>query len=99
MLEARDLIFGHGRRGPAVLGGVSLTIRPGEILGLSGPSGGGKTTLVRILAGHLVPRSGDVPVGGASLPATGFRPIRLLPQTPILTLNAAGGSAAFSMSL
>ena len=87
MLEARDIIFGHGPRCPIVLDGLSLTIRPGEIVGLSGPSGCGKTTLGRILAGHLRPRSGNVRVDGAQLTATGFRPVQLLPQTPILAMN------------
>jgi ABC-type dipeptide/oligopeptide/nickel transport system ATPase subunit len=87
MLEARDLVFGHGRRAPLVLDGVGLTIRPGEILGLSGPSGCGKTTLGRLLAGHLRPHSGSVHADGSPLPASGFRPVQLLPQTPLLAMN------------
>jgi peptide/nickel transport system ATP-binding protein len=87
MLEARNVVFGHGRKGPNVLDGVSLKIRPGEVLGLSGPSGCGKTTLGRILAGRLRPRSGEIRIDGSSLPVTGFQPVQVLPQTPILAMN------------
>ncbi len=43
---------------------VSLTVRPGELFGLVGPDGGGKTTLFRILATLLVPDSGTATVLG-----------------------------------
>ena len=47
------------RRGSAVLvDGVTLTTKPGEVLGIVGPNGAGKTTLLRILAGDLAPTSG-----------------------------------------
>lgn len=87
MLEGLDLRFRHGRAGPPVLDGVRIAVRPGEVVGLSGPSGSGKTTLGRILGGHLRPQSGSVRVDGAPLPATGFRPVQLLAQTPLLAMN------------
>jgi ABC transporter DrrB family efflux protein len=43
---------------------VSITVRPGEVLGLLGPNGAGKTTLVRILATLLRPDRGRVVLGG-----------------------------------
>ncbi len=50
-----------------LLSGVSFAVRPGEVLGIVGPSGAGKTTLVRALVGALVPDRGAVRLDHASL--------------------------------
>lgn len=47
-----------------VVSGVSLTLRAGEVLGVVGPNGGGKSTLLLLLAGLLRPTSGSVQVCG-----------------------------------
>ena len=51
----------------ALLSGVSFSVRPGEVLGLVGPSGAGKTTLVRALVGAIKPARGAVRLDHASL--------------------------------
>lgn len=51
------------------LGMVSLVLQPGERVGIIGPSGGGKTTLLRVLAGAVELTSGDVTFDGVSLHA------------------------------
>ncbi|MGO2110335.1 MAG: ABC transporter ATP-binding protein [Pseudoclavibacter sp.] len=54
-----------------VLSGVSVEVRPGEVLGLIGPNGAGKSTLLRAMAGLVRPAAGEIAVGGtpiASLP-------------------------------
>jgi ATPase subunit of ABC transporter with duplicated ATPase domains len=57
-LVARDLTFSHG---PAVvLDGVSLTVASGHRIGVVGPNGVGKSTLLRLLAGDLEPDTGSV---------------------------------------
>jgi multiple sugar transport system ATP-binding protein len=47
--------------------GVSLTVEPGEIVVVFGPSGGGKTVLLRMIAGMFDPADGDILVGGRSI--------------------------------
>jgi len=59
-LSAEDVRFSYGER--AVLGGVTLAVRPGEVVALIGPNGAGKTTLLKTLAGLLTPRTGHVHV-------------------------------------
>ncbi len=68
--------FGTGR--PA-LDGVGLDIRPGEITGLVGPDGAGKTTLIRILAGLMAPTEGEVRVLGGA-PSDALDDIGYMPQ-------------------
>ena len=83
ILEAQNLTFRYPRRETApVLEGVSLTLRPGERLGLSAPSGRGKTTLCKLLAGWEEPEDGQVLLDGAPLPRRGFCPVQLLWQHP-----------------
>jgi branched-chain amino acid transport system ATP-binding protein len=49
------------------LAGVSLTLQPGEILGLIGPNGSGKTTLVNVLSGQIRPSAGQVLCQGEAI--------------------------------
>ncbi|MCP9209422.1 ATP-binding cassette domain-containing protein [Streptomyces sp. HD1123-B1] len=58
VLRARTLSYAYGGS-PALLG-VSVGAREGEILGVTGPRGCGKTTLLRCLSGQLVPDHGEV---------------------------------------
>lgn len=64
-IELRGASFTHpGGRG---VRGVTLTIPEGAFVGVAGPSGAGKTTLIDMIVGLLVPQSGSVTVGGAAL--------------------------------
>jgi drug efflux transport system ATP-binding protein len=66
ILEAVDLAkaFTAGGRRTQALDGVSFAIRPGVVTGLIGPDGAGKTTLMRLAAGLLVPDAGSIRVLG-----------------------------------
>jgi ABC-2 type transport system ATP-binding protein len=72
MITARKLTRKFGSR--AALAGIDLRVEKGELFGLIGPDGAGKTTFFRILAGVLAPTSGDVAVDGAA--SFGFVPQR-----------------------
>lgn len=71
-----------GRR---VLDDVGLTVRTGDVVGVTGPSGCGKTTLVRVLAGLVPPESGEVRYDGASKAARGA--VAMLAQHPRQVCN------------
>jgi ABC-2 type transport system ATP-binding protein len=70
-VELIDLRLSYGTR--AALDGVTLTVREGELFGLLGPNGGGKTTLFRVLTTTLPPTSGTARVLGHTLPAESAR--------------------------
>ena len=53
--------------GRKVLSGIDMDIRPGTVFGLLGPSGAGKTTLIKIITGQLAPDSGEVKVFGRNV--------------------------------
>jgi ABC-2 type transport system ATP-binding protein len=61
-LEVRHLTHRYGAR--VALADVSFEVAPGEIFGLLGPNGGGKTTLFRIVSTLMAPADGEVYVGG-----------------------------------
>jgi putative ABC transport system ATP-binding protein len=63
LLRARDLRVVHDGR--TALDGVSLQVRPGQLLAVTGPSGAGKTSLLWALAGLRRPDSGEVELGEA----------------------------------
>ena len=86
ILEARDVSFRYGG-GPWILQNVNLAIKRGERVGLVGPSGYGKSTLSRILAGYEKPTRGSVLWKGAHLPKRGYCPVQMIYQHPEKAVN------------
>lgn len=86
MLKGKKLSFRYEGT-PWLFDGLDFTLAPGEVVGLPGPSGQGKSTLAKVLAGHLAPRQGAVACDGRPLPEDGFCPVQLIFQHPELTMN------------
>lgn len=65
IIEAEGLVRAFG--GMRVVDGMSLTLDPGEMVGLIGPNGAGKTTLFNLLAGTLRPTAGTIRISGTDV--------------------------------
>jgi ATP-binding cassette subfamily C protein len=96
----QDVGYRYDDAGPDVLTGISLVVAKGTSVGLVGPSGGGKSTLVDLLVGLLEPTSGAITVDGVD---TG-RNIRgwqatlgMVPQTVFLTDDSLRRNIAFGV--
>ncbi|WP_200845244.1 NHLP family bacteriocin export ABC transporter peptidase/permease/ATPase subunit [Roseomonas sp. 18066] len=66
-VELKEVRFGHSRLAAPLLDGVSLTLQPGQRLGIVGGSGSGKSTLALLIAGLYRPWSGEVLLDGHRL--------------------------------
>jgi len=98
--EAVSFRYQREADAPWTLRGISLTVRPGEVLAIVGPSGGGKTTLV-----SLLPRFWDVDEGRITLDGTDIRSLRLadlrhavgiVPQEPALFSGSVAENIAYA---
>lgn len=79
-LSAENVSFGFPGR--QLMTDVNLTVDAGEIVGLQGYSGAGKTTLARILTGQLRPDSGRVLIDGEPIRPGAYCPAQLIQQHP-----------------
>src|SRR3954453_21913922 len=70
-IELRNVCFRYAESEPYVLENVNLTIQAGQFVTIMGPSGGGKTTLVKVMLGLLEPTSGEVLIDGIPLSTIG----------------------------
>jgi iron complex transport system ATP-binding protein len=86
-LELRNVVVRLANR--AVLAGVNLSVRAGELVALVGPNGAGKTTLVRAALGLVRPEEGEALVGGERIdtvpPRTRASLVAWLPQQTLVT--------------
>lgn len=86
-LEARNISFRYNDRSPWILKDVSLNVQTGERVGLLGPSGRGKSTLIKLMAGYLKPIEGEILLDGKPLPVKGTSPVQLIYQHPEKAIN------------
>ncbi|HYZ32593.1 MAG TPA: peptidase domain-containing ABC transporter [Crenalkalicoccus sp.] len=75
-IELRDVCFRYAETERYVLDKVNLVVEAGRFVTIMGPSGGGKTTLLKVMLGLLEPTSGEVLIDGIPLRAIGPRAYR-----------------------
>jgi ATP-binding cassette, subfamily B, bacterial CvaB/MchF/RaxB len=71
-IDVRGVTFRYADNEADVLQGLTLNIEPGESVAIVGPSGGGKTTLLKLMLGIHAPQNGEVRVGGLPLAQLGL---------------------------
>lgn len=72
-IELRDIHYRYSSSDPFVLKGVNLTVDAGEHVAITGPSGGGKSTLLKIMLGLVEPEAGEVLIDGIPLHRFGYK--------------------------
>jgi ATP-binding cassette subfamily B protein RaxB len=72
-IELRDVFYRYSPSDPLVLEGTDLSVAPGEFVAITGPSGGGKSTLVKLILGLAEPENGEVLIDGLSLNRFGHK--------------------------
>lgn len=65
LVELRDVVFGYGER--AILNGVNLVVPRGKVTAIMGASGGGKTTVLRLIGGQIRAQQGQVLFDGQNV--------------------------------
>ena len=87
ILEGKNLTFAYEENERRILDHVDLKVENTERVAILGPSGFGKTTLCKILAGYLKPDKGEVLLDGRPLPKTGYCPVQMIWQHPEKAVN------------
>lgn len=95
-----DVTFSYEAAHTNALEDVALTVHPGEVVGICGPTGGGKTTLVDVMTGLLEPSEGRVTVDGHDLrehARSWQRNLGVVPQMVFLTDDTLRANIALAV--
>lgn len=89
LVEMREVSFGYGSHdgGPPVLDNVSLHLHRGQFAALVGPSGAGKTSLLKLLLGSLRATQGTITVAGQRVDGSPARQVAYVPQVETVDWN------------
>ena len=87
ILEGKNLTFTYKNEETPVFSNVNLKLSSWERVAVLGPSGFGKTTLCKVLAGYLTPQTGEVLIDGKTLPKKGYCPVQMIWQHPEKAVN------------
>jgi ATP-binding cassette subfamily B protein RaxB len=101
VLSAREIHFRYAANEPEIIAGANLDVAMGECVAIIGPSGAGKTTFLKILAGLLRPQSGTVALHGLPIDALGLSEYRaqigcVLQDDRLLAGSVADNIAGFN---
>ena len=77
MVEMKNLTFGYAENG-TVLHDINISVEAGAVAALVGPSGGGKSTIIKLLLGFYPPNAGNIIINGQSLGAYSLSQLRSL---------------------
>ena len=109
-IALRDIAFSYGRvEEPAaassakrVIDGISLTIRANTLVGFAGKTGSGKTTLVDIILGLLIPQGGTIEIDGTRISSANIRNwqrnLGYVPQNIYLSNDTIASNIAFGVA-
>lgn len=98
-IELRDVFYRYSPTDPLVLDGVNLTVEPGEHVAITGPSGGGKSTMVKLLLGLVEPESGQVLVDGLPMDRFGYKSFHEQVAAVLQSDSLFAGSLAENIAL
>jgi ATP-binding cassette subfamily B protein RaxB len=98
-IELRGIRFRYSPSDPLVLDGVDLVVEPGAHIAITGPSGGGKSTLAKIVLGLLEPDQGEVLVDGVPLARFGHKNYHERIGAVLQEDNLLAGSVADNIAL
>lgn len=86
MLEINNLSFRYNSD-KWIFEKINFVLKPGEIIGLYGQSGAGKSTFAKIIAGYIRPGKGTVVIDGAEYAHKGRNPVQIIGQHPEKAIN------------
>ena len=94
-----EYVMAHTRQKVQALFDVSFQVQDGEFLAIVGPSGGGKTSLLNVLAGLLPPNSGEVQLNGVTVTSPGRDRAVVFQSAALLPWRTVIGNVAYGLEL
>ncbi len=98
-IALKDVFYRYSPSDPMVLEGVNLTIEQGEHVAITGPSGGGKSTLLKIMLGLVEPENGEILIDGLPLHRFGYKSFHRQIAAVLQEDSLFGGSLADNIAL
>jgi peptide/nickel transport system ATP-binding protein len=87
MLELNNVSFRYSNKSPNVINNLNFRIDYGEVVGIKGDSGKGKTTFAKIIAGFIPPQQGEILLDKNPVTPYQYNPVQLVFQHPELAIN------------